>query len=463
MLQMKASHQPTIGEAVLVLLGVVGILGLFMIGFETAPQIPLLFTIFALLGYGLLKGVSFQRLEAGMIEGAHTGVGAVYLFFMIGILVSSWLIGGTIPTIMAASMQLISPSLFYLAIFVITGIVGISIGSSLTTVATIGLTFFSIAMLYDLNAAITAGAIVSGAFFGDKMSPLSDTTTIASKTVGVDLFEHIQNMLYTTIPAFVISAIFFWWVSPQAETMDMTAIDAYRVALEETGLVHGYSWIPLIALFILVILKVPAILSMFISSVLAIALSYLHQSTTVQALFGILLNGFQLQSTNEALVSLLSKGGLMSMMFTVSLVLLALSMGGLLFTLGIVQTLLTAISHRLRSVGSVITGAALTAIGINVTIGEQYLSILLTGQSFAPYFEKNGLAMKNLSRVMEDAGTVINPLVPWSVCGIFIATTLGVPTVDYLPFAIFCLVSPVLTILFGWTGKTLTYQPSKNH
>lgn len=463
MLQMKASHQPTIGEAVLVLFGVVGILGLFMIGFETAPQIPLLFTIFALLGYGLLKGVSFQRLEAGMIEGAHTGVGAVYLFFMIGILVSSWLIGGTIPTIMAASMQLISPSLFYLAIFVITGIVGISIGSSLTTVATIGLTFFSIAMLYDLNAAITAGAIVSGAFFGDKMSPLSDTTTIASKTVGVDLFEHIQNMLYTTIPAFVISAIFFWWVSPQAEAMDMTAIDAYRVALEETGLVHGYSWIPLIALFILVILKVPAILSMFISSVLAIALSYLHQSITVQALFGILLNGFQLQSTNEALVSLLSKGGLMSMMFTVSLVLLALSMGGLLFTLGIVQTLLTAIAHRLRSVGSVITGAALTAIGINVTIGEQYLSILLTGQSFAPYFEKNGLAMKNLSRVMEDAGTVINPLVPWSVCGIFIATTLGVPTVDYLPFAIFCLVSPVLTILFGWTGKTLTYQPSKNH
>lgn len=175
----------------------------------------------------------------------------------------------------------------------------------------------------------------------------------------------------------------------------------------------------------------------------------------------ILFNGYTSETGIQDIDSLLTRGGINSMMFTIGLVILALSMGGLLFTLGIVQTILLKVETIFRSVGSVITGAALTAVSINTLIGEQYLSILLTSEAFQSQFQKVGLQNKNLARVAEDAGTVVNPLIPWSVCGIFITKVLGVPTIDYLPFALFCLLSPILTIVFGWTGKTLSYLPKE--
>ena len=188
-----------------------------------------------------------------------------------------------------------------------------------------------------------------------------------------------------------------------------------------------------------------------------LCISYFFQYTPFEEVLNILFNGYTSSTGIEAIDSLLTRGGMNSMMFTIGLVILALSMGGLLFTLGIVQSLLSKVESLLKSVGAVITAAAFTAIGVNTLIGEQYLSILLTGESFQAQFKKVGLANKNLARVMEDAGTVVNPLVPWSVCGIFITNVLAVSTIDYLPFAFFCLLCPILTILFGLTGKTLTY------
>lgn len=457
MLQMKKLVTPKTGEAVFVLLLTLSLLSIFIIGLGVAPHIPLLLALFILIGYGLLKGVKYRDLEAGMVEGTSSSLGAVYLFFMIGILTSSWMVGGTIPTLMMTSFELVTPQFFFMTIFIVTGIVGISIGSSLTTVATIGVAFFSMAAALDLSLPMAAGAIVSGAFFGDKMSPLSDTTTIASKTVGVDLFEHIKNMGWTTIPAFLISAVLFAILTPSVGELNLAQLEEYKQNILATGLVHGYSWIPIIVLFICTFLRVPAVLTLFISSATALILSRFHSSYTIGEYVDILFGGFETNTGHEAIDALLSKAdGLMGMMFTISLVLLALSMGGLLFKLGIIQAILEPFAHRLKTKASVIVGAACTAIGVNLAIGEQYLSILLTGQSFAPHFEKNGLAMKNLSRVMEDAGTVINPLVPWGVCGIFISTTLGIPVMSYIPFAFFCLLSPILTIIFGLTGKTLT-------
>ena len=289
------------------------------------------------------------------------------------------------------------------------------------------------------------------------MSPLSDTTNLASSMVGVDLFEHIRNMGWTTIPAFVLSLIFFGLLSPNVTLTDVDKITVFQEGLLGTGMIHWYTIIPLAVLFILTILKVPALMTLAVSSASAVAISYFHQSYSASQVFGILFGGFKSTTGIEDIDLLLTRGGMESMMFTIALVLLALSMGGLLFTLGIVQCLLAKIESMLKKVSSVIAASALTAIGINVLIGEQYLSILLTGQAFQAQYEKVGLANKNLSRVMEDAGTVVNPLVPWSVCGIFIAGMLGVNTIDYLPFAFFCLLSPILTVLFGYLGKTLTY------
>nr|WP_083034334.1 Na+/H+ antiporter NhaC [Sporosarcina ureae] len=457
MFPIKAIHTPTFKASVILTMLIVAMISASIIVFESVPHVPILFAILLLFGYGLWKKISYKELERGLVEGASSGMSAVFLFFFIGVLVSSWMMGGTIPTLIYAGLQIITPTFFYAIVFIVTAIIGLSVGSSLTTVATIGVAFISMAHILELSLPIAAGAIVSGAFFGDKMSPLSDTTNLASSIVGVDLFEHIRNMGWTTFPAFFISLILFGVLSPNVTSSDFSTIEKYSDALIGTNLIHWYTLIPVVVLIILTFVKVPAILTLAVSALSAIIVGYIHTFYGFTEVLNILFSGYE-GSTGVAVVDeLLSRSdGMEGMMFTISLVLLALSMGGMLFTLGIVQCLLAKIESALRKVSSVILTSALTAIGINVLIGEQYLSILLTGQAFQSSYEKVGLANKNLSRVMEDAGTVINPLVPWSVAGIFITTVLDVSTIAYLPFAFFCLLSPILTVLFGYLGKTLT-------
>ncbi|WP_422122461.1 Na+/H+ antiporter NhaC [Planococcus sp. X10-3] len=458
MFHIKAVLSPSFTEAAVLVAIVVAIISSSIILFEAPPHVPILLSILLLICYGLAKKVSYRVLEGGLVKGAGAGMSAVFLFFFIGILISSWMISGTIPTLIYAGFNLVTPLFFFAIVFVVTSIIGLSIGSSLTTVATVGVAFIGIAGALDLSLAVTAGAIVSGAFFGDKMSPLSDTTNLASSIVGVDLFEHIRNMGWTTIPAFILTLIFFGFMSPSITLDNAADIALFKEGLLGSGLIHWYSILPLIVLVIMTIGKIPALMTLAASSIAAIIISFFHQSLEIAQLLGILFGGYVSATGVAEIDTLLSRGGMESMFFTIALVLLALSMGGLLFTLGIVQCLLQKIESLLKKVSSVIAASALTAIGINILIGEQYLSILLTGQAFQGPYEKLGLAGKNLSRVMEDAGTVVNPLVPWSVCGIFITSVLGVSTLEYLPFAIFCLLSPILTILFGITGKTLTYN-----
>ncbi|MGN7410818.1 MULTISPECIES: Na+/H+ antiporter NhaC [unclassified Sporosarcina] len=452
--------KPTFTESISLIAVIICMISASIIGFGAVPHLPILASILLLIGYGLVKKVSYRNIQDGMTEGSGAGMGAVFLFFFIGMLISSWMMSGTIPSLINAGFQLITPSYFYAIAFTVTAIIGISIGSSLTTVATVGVALLSMSGVLGLSPAIAAGAIVSGAFFGDKMSPLSDTTNLASSIVGVDLFAHIRNMMWTTVPAFVLSFGIFAILSPSAGDAKLDTIRSFQEALAETGLVNWISFLPLVVLIVLTLMKVPALLTLAASTASAVAIGCALHAYGVSQVFAILFDGFKSETGVEAVDSLLTRGGISSMFFTITLVILALTMGGLLFKLGIVQTLLEKVEQSLRSASSVIGASALTAISINVLIGEQYLSILLTGQAFQGQFKKLGLASKNLSRVMEDAGTVVNPLVPWSVCGIFIADVLGVPVVDYFGFAFFCLFSPVLTILFSVFGKTLTYEDS---
>ncbi|MEZ0481045.1 Na+/H+ antiporter NhaC [Planococcus sp. SSTMD024] len=457
MFHIKSILSPSTKEAAALVALVVAIISVSIIRFEAAPHVPILISILLLMCYGLLKKLSYRELERGLIEGAGAGMGAVFLFFFIGILISSWMMSGTIPTLIYAGFSLVTPVFFFAVVFVVTAIIGLSVGSSLTTVATVGVALIGIAGALDLSLAITAGAIVSGAFFGDKMSPLSDTTNLAASIVGVDLFEHIRNMGWTTVPAFILTLIFFGLLSPSVTLGHTEDIALFKEGLLGTGLIHWYAMAPLVILILLTVFKVPAVLTLAASSAVALVVSLFHQSLQVSSILGILFGGYESSTGIGEIDDLLSRGGMESMFFTIALVLLALSMGGLLFKLGIIQSLLAKIESLLKKVSSVIVASALTAIGTNILVGEQYLSILLTGQAFSESYEKVGLAGKNLSRVMEDAGTVVNPLVPWSVCGIFIASVLDVSTLEYLPFAFFCLLSPLLTVLLGVSGKTLTY------
>ncbi|MBM7586588.1 NhaC family Na+:H+ antiporter [Bacillus pakistanensis] len=456
MFTIEPVHKPKMTETLLMMLAIIALISISIIKWGAVPHIPILFSIFLLLLFGAVKRVSFKELESGMLAGAQSGLGAVFLFFMIGILISSWMVGGTIPTLMFLGFELVTPKFFYSIAFLITSIVGIAVGSSLTTAATIGVALIGVGEALGVSLPLTAGAIVSGAFFGDKMSPLSDTTNLASAIVKVDLFEHIKNMSWTTIPAFILTFIIFLFLSPSEMSSNLTELITIKDGLEKTNLIHWYSLLPVILLIFLTIRKFSSFITLALSSCVAILISFFHDQMNIRNLFSVLFNGYQSDTGLKAVDSLLTRGGVNSMMFTIALVLLSLALGGLLFKLGIIPVLFEKVSHRLKKVKTVIIATVTSAIGINVLIGEQYLSILLTGEAFQDQYRKVGLHPKNLSRALEDGGTVINPLVPWSVCGIFLTDVLGVPTLSYLPFAFFCILSPLLTILFGITGWTIT-------
>lgn len=444
-------------EAFIISLIVIGGISYSLIFAGAVPHIPIVLAIMGLFLYGIYKKVSVNELEEAIINGAKSGAGAVFIFLFIGMLISSWMESGTIPTFIYLALEVVTDKWFYAIVFVVSSIIGMSIGSSLTTAATIGVAFMSVSTALGLSDAITAGAVISGAFFGDKMSPLSDTTILASSTVHVDLFDHIRNMAWTTVPAFILSFLLFVILSPSESAANFADLDLLKASLKEHDLVHWYSLLPFVVLALLAIKKVPAIITLAsgIGTSLFVTL-FVQKEIHLQGLMNTLFAGYSSNTGVEEIDSMLSRGGMESMMFSVSLILLALAMGGLFFKLGILPALLAGISGMLNKVWSLVVWTAGTAITINFLVGEQYLSILLTGSSFKERYKKMGLHGKNLSRILEDAGTVVNPLVPWSVCGVFLTGVLGVETLSYLPFTFFCLLSPIITMIFGLTGFKLS-------
>lgn len=457
MFNLVQHRKPSKKEAVISILIVFFILGFPMIAIrDMVPHIPILLALICLIVYGRARGISFGKMQDSMAESVHTSMGAIYLFFFIGILVTALMISGAIPSLIYFSLNIISSKTFYLSSFLATAIIGIAIGSSLTTVATLGVALMSISNAFGLNPAITAGAIVSGAFFGDKMSPLSDTTGIAASIVGIDLFDHIKNMMYTTIPAFIVSAIAFTLMSLGQDAASLDGIESFRSSILATGLVHSYSLLAFGVLILLSIRRIPAVLTLIYTSLASLLISKLHSSYSMGQLAKFFFDGFSMDGLSQDIGSLVSRGGISSMFFTMTIVILALSLGGLLFGLGIIPSILSSLNQVLDSPSRVSTCVVATALGVNLIVGEQYLSILLAGKTFKPIYDQLGLHPKNLSRTLEDSGTVINPLVPWGVCGAFSTSMLGVATLAYLPFAIFCYTSLILTVIVGLTGLTMT-------
>lgn len=457
MFNLVQHRKPSKKEAVISILIVFFILGFPMIAIrDMVPHIPILLALICLIVYGRARGISFDKMQDSMAESVHTSMGAIYLFFFIGILVTALMMSGAIPSLIYFGLNIISSKTFYLSSFLATAIIGITIGSSLTTVATLGVALMSISNAFGLNPAITAGAIVSGAFFGDKMSPLSDTTGIAASIVGIDLFDHIKNMMYTTIPAFIVSAIAFTLMSLGQDAASLDGIESFRSSILATGLVHPYSLLAFGVLILLSIRRIPAVLTLIYTSLASLLISKLHSSYSMGQLAKFFFDGFSMDGLSQDIGSLVSRGGISSMFFTMTIVILALSLGGLLFGLGIIPSILNSLNQVLDSPSRVSICVVATALGVNLIVGEQYLSILLAGKTFKPIYDQLGLHPKNLSRTLEDSGTVINPLVPWGVCGAFSTSMLGVATLAYLPFAIFCYTSLILTVIVGLTGLTMT-------
>jgi NhaC family Na+:H+ antiporter len=441
---------------------ILSIISISLFKFKADPQVPIFASIMVLIIFSIWKKQSWKVIETGLKNGLKEGLTPIFLFILIGILIGVWMLSGTIPTFIYYGSQLMSVQFFLPSVFIITAVIGICIGSSFTSAATVGVAFIALGTGMGFNPAIVAGAIISGALLGDKMSPLSDTTNIASAVCKVDLFEHIRHMLWTTIPVSIICLIAFSFIGKPDSASSVREFAELPLVLKEAGMISLWALLPAAVMFAVAIKRVPAIFVMMVGILAGAVMAFvLHPGISVGQLMDVMQSGYSGQTGDEAIDRILTRGGIQSMMWSVSLVLLTLSMGGLIQQLGVMERLLEMMQSFISSTGKLILSAVVTAIGVNITVGEQYMSIILTGHAFEKEFEKKGIASKNLARVLEDAGTVINPLIPYGVSGVFMAGVLGVPVLDYLPFAFFCLLSPLLSVFYGFTGISIRKREEK--
>ncbi|WP_076459784.1 Na+/H+ antiporter NhaC [Limosilactobacillus caccae] len=449
-------------EAIALLLLMLIILGTAVIKFGLSPQIPVLFVIAILIFWAKLRGASWDDIHKGIQEGIGTAIIPIFIFILIGALIAVWIKAGVIPAIMVVGFKLISSQFFVPSTFVVCSLVGLSIGSGFTTISTIGIALFGMGVAMNVNPALVGGAIVSGAVFGDKMSPLSDSTNLSSAIAGSDLFAHIKNMMWSTIPSFIVSLILFWILGNTHSQVSPTKILRTTAVLQQNFAISWWALLPIVLMFACAWRHIPAIPTLFINIIVTVIMIFCqnpHES--LNSLTSLISEGYVAHTSDASVNALLSRGGISSMMATVSLIIVTLSLGGILMKFNVVQSAMDPLVKHLQKPGRLITVTILSGIGINLFVGEQYLSVILPGKAFKAAFNKLGLAPLALSRVLEDGGSVINYLIPWGVAGSFAASTLGVPVLHFLPFAFFSLFSPVFSILSGITGIGLKWQKNR--
>ncbi|MBB3168814.1 Na+/H+ antiporter NhaC [Simiduia aestuariiviva] len=417
---------------------------------------------------GWRAGISWSELQAAIFKGISVALGAILILFLVGMLIGSWILAGTVPTMIYFGLQLLDPSWFYAAACLVCALVSVSIGSSWTTAGTIGIGLIGTAAGLGLSVEITAGAIISGAYFGDKMSPLSDTTNLAPAVVGADLFSHIRNMVWTTTPSIIIALVLFLVMGLSAETPAAdTQMEAMLSLLQANFNINLWLLVPLLAVFVLAYKKVPAIISIFLGALLGAVFAVVFQADAVLKFAGAesmpvalglfkgvwmaFADGYVATTGNEQIDSLLSRGGMSSMLTTIWLIISAMVMGAVIERVGILEALIAAILRFATSVGGLFMSTILTCIGTNIVTADQYIAIVLPGRMFRMEFAKRGLSPLNLSRTLEDSATITSPLIPWNTCGAYMAGTLGVATLAYLPYCFFNLINPVISAIYGYS------------
>lgn len=434
--------------SVILLLATVVILATGVIGFGLMPIAPILVVVGMIMIVARTQGVSWRDSQQALIKGIESGLTPLFLFLLIGALIALWLATGVIPTMIWVGFKLLTPTFFLPTAFLTTSIVGALIGSAFTTLSTVGVSLMGVGTLMGMNPALVAGIVLSGAIFGDKSSPLSDSTNLASAISETDLFAHIKNLMWTTVPAWGLTFL----VSVVLSFGHHTTAHATQKIAALLPLLQPTLWavVPLGLLVITAWFKIPAIPALMLNIIVSSAAFLTQHSITVWA--NLLVKGFKTTSHNPTLMALLNRGGMSAMMDTIMMIMMALALGGLLSGLGILNTVMTPIVAHLRSQRAIVLATLLTGISANFLVGEQYLSTILPGQLFKESFKTVKLSPLALGRTIEDSGTVMNYLVPWGVAGAFAAQTLGVPVVQFAPYTLFALLSPIMSILSAITG-----------
>jgi NhaC family Na+:H+ antiporter len=441
-------------------------------------QIALIFSSLVASVFGLKNGHKWKDMGDGVVKSISQAMPAIFILLAVGSLIGTWVMSGTVTTMIYYGLELLSPKIFYPTVLIVSAIVSASIGSSWTTVGTIGVGLIGISHGMGMSDAVTAGAIVSGSYFGDKLSPLSDTTNLAPAVSGSNLYDHIRHMLWTTIPSIVIALILFTIIGLNSSGEGNIAMK--QETLDNINAHFVTSWwllVPVLVVLLLAIFKVGPFATILIGALAGGVFAVIFQPDLVVKFIGddslsrgmamfagvwkAMYTGYETSTGSETLDALVNRGGMNSMLEVIWLILTALMFGGVMEEIGALKKIVSVMLKAVKGTGSLITATVLTSFGMNVIASDQYISIVLPGRMYKAEYERRKLAPQNLSRTLEDSGTLTSPLVPWNTCGAYMAGTLGVATFSYLPFTFFNLINPFIAIILGFTGISIKYIKDK--
>ncbi|MBT2645068.1 Na+/H+ antiporter NhaC [Bacillus sp. ISL-41] len=453
------------GLAIIPLLVMIVSMAVTIVKFEGDPHIPLIIgTVVAGL-VAWFAGFKWDFIEEGIYKGIKMALPAILIIITVGMIIGSWIGGGIVATMVYYGLKIMSPSMFLVSISIITALITLAIGSSWSTMGTIGVAGMGIGMSMGIPAPMVAGAIISGSYFGDKMSPLSDTTNLAAGITGTDLFAHIRHMIYTTVPAFLIALGIYWYLGRDFSNAGVDNQEILEIMnVIQTNFVVS-PWLLLVpaAVILLVAFKVPALPALIVGVFLGWITQFTVQGGAIADAVNTLQNGFTIETGNASVDELFSRGGIQDMMYTVSLALIAMAFAGVMEQTGMLRSIVEKILKLARTARSLVVSTVATSFLTNVAAGEQYLSILLPGRMYKKAYDDKGLHSKNLSRAVEDGGTVTSPLVPWNTCAVFIISALSVHPFEYAPYAVLNFTVPILSIIFALFGFKLEFVKKESY
>lgn len=450
---LRVSRAPEFWEALtaLTVIFLVIIIGLKL---NTGLTAPLIAGAFIAGFFGVYLGYQWQDLQSGMIEGIANALPCIMILMLVGLLIGIWIIGGTVPVMIYYGLQLLSPKMFLPASFILCCIVSVATGTSWGTIGTMGLALIGIGQGLNIPLSIVAGAIVSGAYFGDKMSPLSDTTNVAPAMAGAGLFEHIGSMLYTTVPATIISIILYTFLgfSGSGGSVNTDVVNSILGTLGSSFNISILTLVPPILVILMSIKRVPAIPALATAVIFSMIWGMFTQDVKFSAIVSVAVNGYASDTGVKAVDVLLSRGGLNSMMGIISMVLLASGLGGILEKTGILTVIINKLLKKVKSTGSLILSVLISCYAILLVSGNAMLAIILPGRTFKDAFAERKIHPSVLSRTLEDAATIGAALIPWSAAGLYIYGILDVPVLSYAPYAFLNWIVPIFSIIFAYTG-----------
>jgi len=452
--------EPSLRLSLFVILSIITILFLGILLFNVDLHVLLIIALSfsCIVSYRL--GYNFDELTEGMKKSISEIMPAMMIFILIGVIISSWISSGTVPAIIYYGLQFLNPSLFLPIGLVLCSVTSLAIGTYWGTVGTIGIALMGMGNGLGIPAPITAGMIISGAYFGDKMSPISDTTNLAAAASGSDLYDHIKSMAYTTIPSYIIALIIYALIGLKYSkgAVNREEIDLLIKTLGSNFNMNPIVFLPMVILFTLNIKRVPAVPAMIIGSATAVIIAVIVQDSYINQVIYSINYGYSGNTGVELVDKLLNRGGIQSMMWTFSLAFIAISLGGVLEHVGYLRTLIGSFIHKIHSPGLLSIIVILSTTIGSAAMGEVYLSIILNGNLYKDEFKNKGLKPSMLSRYLEEGGTLTQVFIPWSTGGAFVASTLGVGTFEYAPYALLNYINPIVSIIFSFLGIFVLWE-----